>query len=78
MLQILSIFMEIKSGASIIFVPNLKEIKIWEDSFHKFQIYFYFCAKKKKNTKKIGWFSRANISWTAGAISIKFSMQGKV
>ena len=33
MLQILSNFMEVKSITSIIFVPNLKEIKAREDVF---------------------------------------------
>ena len=36
MLQILSIFMEIKSSTSLIFVPNLKEIKTQEERFHEF------------------------------------------
>ena len=61
MLQILSNFIKIKSSAIIIFVPNLKEIEAREDGFHKFSKYFYF-GVKKKNTKKIGQFSRANIS----------------
>jgi len=36
MLKILWKFLEIKSNASIILVPNLKEIKTQEDGFHKF------------------------------------------
>ena len=45
--------------------------------------YFYFGVKKKKNTKKknmkkIGGFSKTNISEMASAISIKFGMQGEV
>ena len=61
MLQILSNFMEIKSSNSIKFVPNLKEIEAREDGLHEFKKYFLFGAKKK-NTKKIGRFSRVNIS----------------
>ena len=52
--------MEIKYHTSIIFVPNIKEIEAREDGFHE---YFYF-GVKKKNTKKIGQFLRAKISWT--------------
>jgi len=65
--------MEIKSNTSIMLVPNLKEIKIQEDSIYEFKIYFGFGAKKK-NTKKIGQFSRVHILETAGAIFIKFGM----
>ena len=36
MLRILLNLMEIKSSTSIIFVPNLKEIKAQEDGFHGF------------------------------------------
>ena len=61
MLQILSNFMEIKSSNSINFVPNLKEIEAREDDLHEFLKYFCF-GVKKKNTKKIGLFSKANIS----------------
>ena len=32
--------MEIKSSTSIIFVPNLKEIKAQEDGFHEFKNIF--------------------------------------
>ena len=49
MLQVLLIFMEIKSSASIIFVPNLKEMETWDDGL----INFKFCAKMK-NMQKLG------------------------
>jgi len=58
-------------------VPNLKEIEIRADSLHEFQNYFYIDVKKK-NMKKIGQFSRANISGTTGTISIKYGMRGQV
>ena len=47
MLQILSIFMDIKYSTSIIFVPNLKEIKPWEDVFYNFKCISIFVQRRK-------------------------------
>ena len=73
MVQILLIFMEIKSSTSIIF--DLKRNQSpgrWFSWILK--IFLFLC--EEENMKKIGQYLRANILCTAGTIIITFGMQG--
>ena len=58
---------------SLIDVPNLKEIKLWEGYFYVVQKFFK-SGVKKKNVKNMGQFLEAYILQTTNPISFKFVM----